>query len=188
MLVSTFVPQAVPPGRFLSDIPLAGKYNFGYIDTAAYTGSLTYTSVDNSEGFWMFTSSGYSVGTGSFSSTKISGIADTGTTLLLLPTAVVKAYYKQVSGASYDNSQGGYTFSCSKTLPDFTFGVGSARIKIPGSFINFAPVDDTGSTCFGGIQDDSGIGFAIFGDIALKAAFVVFDGGETRLGWASKSL
>jgi aspergillopepsin I len=136
----------------------------------------------------MFTSSGYSVGTGSFSATQVSGIADTGTTLLLLPTAVVKAYYKQVSGAAYDNTQGGYTFACSRTLPDFTFGVGSARIRIPGSFINFAPVDSTGSKCFGGIQDDSGIGFAIFGDIALKAAFVVFDGGKTQLGWAAKSL
>lgn len=136
----------------------------------------------------MFTSSGYAIGTGTFSSTKISGIADTGTTLLLLPTAVVKAYYKQVSGATYDSSQGGYVFSCSKTLPDFTFGVGSARVKIPGSFINFAPVDDTGSSCFGGIQDDAGIGFAIFGDVALKAAFVVFDGGNTQLGWASKTL
>lgn len=165
-----------------------GKYNFGYIDSSAYTGSITYTSVDSSDGFWMFTSSGYAIGTGTFSSTKISGIADTGTTLLLLPTAVVKAYYKQVSGATYDSSQGGYVFSCSKTLPDFTFGVGSARVKIPGSFINFAPVDDTGSSCFGGIQDDAGIGFAIFGDVALKAAFVVFDGGNTRLGWASKTL
>jgi aspergillopepsin I len=105
-----------------------------------------------------------------------------------LPTAVVKAYYKQVSGASYDSSQGGYVFSCSKTLPNFTFGVGSARITIPGSYINFSPVDDTGSSCFGGIQEDTGIGFAIFGDVALKAAFVVFDGGNTQLGWASKPL
>jgi aspergillopepsin I len=136
----------------------------------------------------MFTSAGYSVGSGTLSSTKISGIADTGTTLLLLPTSVVKAYYKQVSGAKYDNNQGGYVFSCSAKLPDFTFAVGSSRVKIPGSYINFAPVDDTGSSCYGGIQDDSGIGFAIFGDIALKAAFVVFDGGKNQLGWASKPL
>jgi len=136
----------------------------------------------------MFTSSGYSVGTGSFSSTKVSGIADTGTTLLLLPSAVVKAYYKQVSGATYDNTQGGYVFACSRTLPDFTFGVGSARIRIPGKYMNFAPVDDEGTSCYGGIQDDGGIGFAIFGDVALKAAFVVFDGGKNQLGWASKAL
>ena len=136
----------------------------------------------------MFTSSGYQIGSGSFSSTRVSGIADTGTTLLLLPTAVVKAYYAKVSGAVNSNSLGGWVFSCTTTLPDFTFGVGSARIRIPGSFINFAPADDTGRQCYGGIQDDADIGFAIFGDIALKAAFVVFDGGKNQLGWAAKSL
>ncbi|KAL1851361.1 hypothetical protein VTK73DRAFT_9453 [Phialemonium thermophilum] len=122
------------------------------------------------------------------SSTRINGIADTGTTLLLLPTSVVRAYYQRVSGARYDSSQGGYTFSCSASLPSFSFGVGANTITVPGSFINFAPVDSSGRTCFGGIQDDSGIGFAIFGDVALKAAFVVFNGGTNQLGWATKRL
>lgn len=35
-----------------------GSYQFGYIDSSKYTGSITYTSVDNSQGFWGFTSSG----------------------------------------------------------------------------------------------------------------------------------
>lgn len=144
--------------------------------------------MDNSQGFWTFTSSGYGVGTNNFTSTEIVGIADTGTTLLLLPSNIVKAYYSGVSGAKYDNTQGGYVFPCSTKLPTFTFGVGEARIAIPGSYTNFAPIDSTGATCFGGIQDDTGIGFSIFGDVALKAAFVVFDAGETQLGWASKKL
>jgi aspergillopepsin I len=116
----------------------------------------------------------------------MSGIADTGTTLLLLDDNTVSAYYAQVGGAQYDSSQGGYTFSCSMTLPDFTFGIESSSITIPGAYMNYAPTDDTGDTCFGGIQSSSGIGFNIFGDIALKAALVVFDGGNTRLGWAPK--
>ncbi|KAK3335151.1 aspartic peptidase domain-containing protein [Cercophora scortea] len=165
-----------------------GKYNFGYIDTTAYTGSITYTSVSTSNGFWQFTSTGYGIGSGTFKSTSISGIADTGTTLLLLPSTVVTAYYKQVSGASYSSSEGGYIFSCSATLPNFVIGVGSARITVPGKYINYAPIDSTGVSCYGGIQSDAGIGFAIYGDVALKAAFVVFDGGNTRLGWAAKTL
>jgi aspergillopepsin I len=171
---------------------VAGSYNFGFIDQAAYTGDITYTPVDSSQGFWKFSASGYSIGTGNFSSTEISGIADTGTTLLLLPASIVKAYYAKVSGARYDSNQAGYVFSCAATLPDFTFGVGNAKITIPGSYINFAPVDGSDGTdtqCYGGIQEDTGIGFAVYGDIALKAAFVVFDGGNTtRLGWASKAL
>jgi aspergillopepsin I len=120
--------------------------------------------------------------------TSVSGIADTGTTLLLLPDSVVKAYYAKVSGASYDSSQGGYTFSCSTSLPSFSFGVSSSTITIPGTYLNYAPTDDSGETCFGGLQSSSGIGINIFGDIALKAAFVVFDGGNKRLGWAPKAL
>lgn len=136
----------------------------------------------------MFSSSGYGIGNTTYKSTGFKGIADTGTTLAMLPTAVVTAYYKQVSGAKLDEQQGGYTFPCTASLPDFVFGVEDAKFTIPGKFINYAPVDD--STCFGGIQSDEGIGFAIWGDVALKAAFVVFDTaeGSPRLGWANKNL
>lgn len=119
-------------------------------------------------------------------STAITGIADTGTTLLMLPDAVVSAYYSQVSGASDSQQEGGYVFSCDATLPDFSFNVGEGEITVPGSYINFQPVSTGSSTCYGGIQSDSGIGMAIFGDIALKAALVVFDSGNSRLGWAAK--
>ena len=144
--------------------------------------------VDSSQGFWTFTSPGYAVGSGTFTKSSVSGIADTGTTLLLLPNSIVKAYYKGVSGAKNDNTQGGYVFPCSAKLPTFTFGVGSAKITIPSEYLNYAPISDGSSTCFGGLQSSSGIGINIYGDVALKAAFVVFDGGKTQLGWAAKDL
>jgi len=162
----------------------AGNYNFGYIDTTEFTGTITYTPVDNSNGFWGFTPSGYAVGTAAFNGTSFAAIADTGTSLLLLPDDIVDAYYAQVSGAAVDDTQGGFVFPCSATLPDFTFGVGSYRGVIPGDYMNYATVDST--NCFGGIQSNSGVGFSIFGDVALKAQFVVFDGGNTRLGFAAK--
>ena len=39
-----------------------GTYDFGYIDSSKYTGSLSYTTVDNSQGFWGFTPTSYNVG------------------------------------------------------------------------------------------------------------------------------
>ncbi|TRX90548.1 hypothetical protein FHL15_008521 [Xylaria flabelliformis] len=165
---------------------VAGAYDFGFIDTSRTTSAVTYASVSTAQGFWEFTASGYAVGSSSFKSTSIDGIADTGTTLLYLPSSIVSAYYAQVSGAKNDANAGGYTFPCSANLPTFTFGVGSARIVIPGSYINYAPY--TGSTCFGGIQSSSGIGINIFGDVVLKAAYVVFDSNGPRIGWANKSL
>ncbi|PSR88513.1 endothiapepsin [Coniella lustricola] len=167
----------------------AGTYNFGFIDTAAYTGEIYNTTVDSTQGYWMFSATGYQIGDASFQSSTIKGIADTGTTLLMLPTAIVEAYYAQVTSAAFDSSQGGYTFPCSATLPDFTLGIGAGAITVPGSYINYSPLDSANTTCFGGLQDDSAIGFAIFGDIALKSAFVVFQGGENpTIGWANKNL
>ncbi|KAH6995518.1 secreted aspartic proteinase precursor [Ilyonectria sp. MPI-CAGE-AT-0026] len=165
-----------------------GSYNFGYIDSSAYTGAITYTSVDSSQGFWEFISTGYAVGSATFTKTSIDGIADTGTTLLLLPSSINKAYYAKISGAKLDNNVGGYVFPCSATIPSFTFGVGSARFTIPAAYMNYSPISEGSSTCFGGLQPSEDIGINIFGDIALKAGFVVFDGGNTRLGWATKAL
>lgn len=145
--------------------------------------------VNTNPGYWTWTSSGYQVGSSSFVSQSITGIADTGTTLVYLPNAILQAYYKQIPGATNSRSYGGYVFPCSAAIPDFTFGVAAARITIPGKFINFGPVTEGSSSCFGGLQSSSGVGINIFGDVALKAAYVVFNGGETpMLGWASKNL
>lgn len=121
-------------------------------------------------------------------STTITGIADTGTTLLMLPDDVITDYYSQVTGAEDSTQEGGWVFPCSSTAPDFTFAVGSGSFTVPGSYINWTPVDTTNTTCYGGMQSDSSIGLSIFGDIALKAGYVVFDGGEGRVGWAQKTL
>ena len=99
------------------------------------------------------------------------------------------AYYSKVSGSSNSATYGGYIFKCSTTLPSFTFGVGSARITIPGTYMNYGPVATGSTNCFGGLQSSSGIGINIFGDVALKAAFVVFNGASSpTIGWASKTL
>jgi hypothetical protein len=165
-----------------------GSYDFGFIDSSKYTGSIAYTDIDTSNGFWEFTGTGYAIGTASFESSSIDAIADTGTTLLLLDDSIVEAYYKKVYGASYDDSQGGYVFSCSATLPSFTLGIGSYHAVIPGTYMNYAPTDDSGGICYGGLQSNEGIGFSIFGDVFLKSQFVVFDSDNTQLGVAAKTL
>lgn len=163
-----------------------GSYDFGYIDSSKYTGTLAYTNVDNSQGFWSFTADSYSVG-GSGSGSSITGIADTGTTLLLLDDTVVSAYYGQVSGAQNSQADGGYVFPCSATLPDFSVTIAGYQAVVPGAYINFQPVDQTGQTCFGGIQSNAGIGFSIFGDVFLKSQYVVFDASGPQLGFAAQA-
>lgn len=162
-----------------------GTYDFGTIDKSKYSGSITYADVDTSNGFWEITGSGYAIGSASFKSLSIDAIVDTGTTLLYVPTSVSNAYWAKVSGAVNSESEGGWIFPCSATLPDFTFGIGSGRFTIPGEYMDYAPAE--GTKCFGGIQSNTGIGFSIYGDILIKSQFVIFDGGETRVGFAAKA-
>lgn len=120
-------------------------------------------------------------------SESLAAIADTGTSLLLIQDDVVSAYYAQVSGSSNSQTDGGYIFPCSATLPDLTVSIGGYNAVVPGSFVNYAPASASGS-CFGGIQSAGNQGFAIFGDIFLKSQFVVFDNSVPQLGFAPKNL
>ncbi|KAH6685438.1 endothiapepsin [Plectosphaerella plurivora] len=187
----TFFDNAVPSldkPLFTVDLrhQAEGKYSFGVVDMAGAKGPMTTTPVNSTAGFWTFTSTGIQVGTNAIQKASITGIADTGTTLLLMPDDVITAYYSQIPSAQYSAQAGGVVFLCDDAVPDFGFGIESSMITIPASLIKFAPADATGQACFGGIQSNNGLPFSIFGDVALKAAVVVFNSGDMTLGWAQK--
>ncbi|CRG86996.1 aspergillopepsin I [Talaromyces islandicus] len=162
----------------------AGSYDFGFTDDSKYTGEIAYTDVDSSQGFWSFTADSYSIG-GEDAGSSIDGIADTGTTLVLLDDDVVEAYYDSIDSAQYDDSQGGYVFDCDADVPEFAITIGDYTATIPGEYINFASAGS--NTCFGGIQSNSGIGFSIFGDVFLKSQYVVFDASGPQIGFAAQA-
>ncbi|KAF1844366.1 aspartic protease PEP1 [Cucurbitaria berberidis CBS 394.84] len=165
----------------------AGSYDFGFIDKSKYTGPITYINVDTSKGFWGFNATAYSVGT-TTTKANVAGIVDTGTSLLYTDASIVQAYYRQVSGASVDSAQGGYTFPCNAALPDFAITVGGVKQVVPGKYINYAPLSSGSTKCFGGIQANTGLGFSIFGDIFLKSKYVIHESGSTpRLGFAQQA-
>lgn len=183
--------STLPEPVFTADLrhAAAGSYEFGAIDNTKFTGALNWAAVNTSSGFWQFSSQSFSV-SGGGSTTKVAGgqaIVDTGTTLMLADPTVVNAYYSQVQGAVNDNSVGGVTFPCSATLPDLSVDIGGTFMAtVSGSDINFAPVDQGGQTCFGGLQATTSSP-QIYGDIFFKSNFVAFNGGNNSVGVAPHS-
>ncbi|QSZ37012.1 hypothetical protein DSL72_009104 [Monilinia vaccinii-corymbosi] len=160
-----------------------GAYDFGATDSSKYTGSITYTAVDSSNGFWEFPSTSYKVGSTVHSSSGYTAIADTGTTLLLMGDAAVDAYYARVSGAQYSSSAGGYIFPCSATLPSLSVKIGpTAYATIPASLLNYGTY--SGSNCYGGLQSVGSGSQNIYGDVFFNAFYGVFDLSGPSFGFA----
>lgn len=165
-----------------------GTFTFGHIPRSSYLGSLSYTKLTPPRSsYWQFTVAGWSVGSGRSASSgsgtprrAFTAIADTGTSLALLPRKVVDDYYSCVPGAGYDARWAGVVFPCGVELPDWSFLLAEDGYKgvVPGRYMRYVKVN--GTFCFGGMQSSEGIGFGIFGDVVLKAQFVVFDVGGGR--------
>ena len=180
-----------------------GSYTFGDTPWWQHSGSITYTSTDPSDGYWMITPLSYSVSGGknttiTTTTTSLRGAVDTGTTLILIDDATAAWYWGQVSGAVLDvDNYGGWIFDCNETLPDFKLVIGEQgkatyTATVPGAYMNYAPLPQQ-NKCYGAMQPlFNQIPFNVYGDILLKSVFVVFDRGTTanqkpRVGFADKS-
>ena len=153
-------------------------YTFGYIDqdvlkTAGVTEPY-YTPVDNSQGFWSFSSTSATVNGKTIDQSGNTAIADTGTTLALVSDATCKAIYDAIPGSTYDNNQQGYTFPSDTTadqLPVVTFAVGDQQFTVQKEDLAFA--DAGNNMVYGGIQSRGDMSFDILGDTFLKSIYAV---------------
>lgn len=171
----------------------AGTITFGTLDSAQYTGSISYTpDVSNLaywESFWGVNTVSYSVGMGSSTTFAEGVILDTGTTYTYFPASVIAAYWAQVANSLV--YEGNYWFPCNATLPDFHINLqGGATATIHGRYLNPYGLGymDPNFYCQGGLQDSVDLPFPILGLALYQSMFVVFDYGASRVGFASKTL
>lgn len=153
-------------------------YTFGFIDQDIVNQSgeqIHWVDIDNSDGFWAFSSESVSIRGESIPTSSNTAIADTGTTLALMSDEVVDALYAKIPGAKYDWANQGYIFPISVTvnnLPDFTVAIGEKQFLIQKEDIAFAPTDD-GKHWYGGVQSRGQLPFDIWGDTFLKSVYAV---------------
>ncbi|KAL5612028.1 uncharacterized protein BROUX77_002184 [Berkeleyomyces rouxiae] len=162
-----------------------GEADFGYIDHTGYFGDLGYSDVFNQNGFWNFTIQGLVSDFEAPTSGVEYAIADTATPMIMLPSTYVSAFYEQVEAARYSKKHGGFIMRCGVDMPDFTFRVGGVLIAIPKHHMQ-VPLNDNDKLCFGSLQFSDELGVNIIGISAFKAAFVVFDPINAKIGWARK--
>ncbi|CAE6382667.1 unnamed protein product [Rhizoctonia solani] len=159
----------------------------GGVDTAKYTGSITYVSL-TSQTYWLTTGSS-SVG----STIAYSGamIIDSGTTVIVGPTSSVSSWWSKVPGAaacstSVCGATGYYTFLCASP-PTVSFTFGGKSFTIPSSDFNLGTIDNTGTHCVGAIVGTRGVpdNAWIVGDTLMKQTYTVFDQVNSRVGFAT---
>jgi len=167
-----------------------GELTLGGVDTSKYTGDFTYTPI-TTKGYWQFYVDGVTVGGSSFAS-SIKAIADTGTSLLAIPTAQVTQILTTFpSGAVTPLAAGEYTVDCSKisSMPTLSFTINGKEFTLDGEDY-VLKVSSLGVTeCLLGI---TGIDVPaprgplwILGDVFLRKYYTVFDYGNNQIGFAT---
>jgi aspergillopepsin I len=167
-----------------------GTFNFGYIDASKYSGSISYANVNQSfGGGWTIPISGQELSNGTFLSSDNWWVTiDTGTAGATIPRNAADAYFSQVSGSRFDTGRGVYTFPCTTKLPDFTFGIGSAKLSILGAhLVSDSGSFDNGKTCTSKLNAGTGDGPYLWGQSFIQEFFVVFDWSQGGVGFASKA-
>ena len=114
-------------------------------------------------------------------------IIDTGTTLIIAPTAQVNQFYAAIPGckdASQTVGPGFYTFPCSAT-PRVNLTFGGKAFAISPSLFNLGRVSAGSQDCLGALTGTSSIGFWVVGDTFLQNVYSSFDLGNNRVGFAT---
>lgn len=165
-------------------------YTFGSIDQSVVQASpdkqISWTPIDNSAGFWMFSSESATINGKTLNLTGNRAIADTGTTLMMVSDQFCQALYSQVPGARFDQQNGGWVMpdgpDAISSRPNVTVAVGNKQITIEKEQLGWAPLNDGSGMVFGGIQSRGNMDFDIFGDTFLICCYAVsrFKSCDTR--------
>ncbi|RKO89907.1 aspartic peptidase domain-containing protein [Blyttiomyces helicus] len=165
-----------------------GTFTTNGFDAAHVAGPFSYETIDSS--YWQF-----DVSAGNFKFGKATGdlsdggsvtaaIADTGTTLLLIPTNTANAIWSHIGATDDGTGAGTATIPCSvaKTGPAVSFTFSNKAYAIPASQY---VLNNGDGTCSAGIAGGAeGQGVSIFGDIFLRTWYSYFDITNTRIGFA----
>lgn len=167
-----------------------GELTLGGTDSSKYSGSITYFNTlqsGDAAAYWGISIASFTYGSTTLASSA-TGIVDTGTTLIYIPT---KAYNKLLSaaGGSADNS--GLTAFSSKPTSNFNIKFGSTTFSLtPAQYLvptsQYSEFGLSSGTYYAFFADGGSSGVdTIIGQKFLENYYSVFDTTNSRIGFAT---
>lgn len=166
-----------------------GELILGGSDPAYYTGEMTYVPVKR-EGYWeiemeSMETEGNNIGC----SGGCTAIVDTGSSLLVGPTAETNAINKMIGGQEIIPGSGQYMVDCNTldNLPTVDFVIGGSKFSLSGNDY-VLKISQLGQTqCISGFMGlDLPMGpWWILGDVFIGKFYSEFDMGQSRVGFAT---
>ncbi|KAG5354304.1 Candidapepsin-3 [Yarrowia sp. C11] len=181
-----FVDRAVY-SLYLDDLSSSsGKILFGGIDKAKYEDELAVLPLTSSNAFQV-AFSGISIDGKSYGNGG-NAVLDSGTSYSYIPDDTFQDIAKDLGLSKTNPSTGLYFIDCDSNKP-VTFSFDGKDIVVPSSqmVIPLATLleDDSQTQCVFGIQSAATTsGYVLFGDTFLRAAYVVYDIDEEKIGIA----
>jgi hypothetical protein len=162
-----------------------GTFDFGFIDTAKYTGEITFAPMETTLTNWNFKMNGFAIGDGAKQTVdEYVGIVDTGGPNIGLPSFVVNPYFDSIGGSPSPGNS--HSYPCSAyPPPDLTLYLeNGGTLVLNGSFL-VEPPSGSDTICDGRLDDSDQTEYNI-GASVLDQKFVVFDHANARIGFADK--
>ncbi|KAI8640974.1 aspartic peptidase domain-containing protein [Parasitella parasitica] len=166
-----------------------GEILFGDINQNHFEGELKYVPVTLKK-YWQVDMTGVEIGGVNVLHSAMPAIVDTGTTLIIVPSAVSNAIHKAIPDAKYDPMYG-WRMPCSFADSDSTESI---SIKLGDQDFPLFLKDlvrakmsqasgDKSGLCYSGVAE-ANTPLVILGDTFLRSYYSVYDFGNTRVGLA----
>ncbi|KAJ3170903.1 hypothetical protein HDU87_008669 [Geranomyces variabilis] len=166
---------------YLNSASSGSELYLGGYNSKRYTGSISWVPIDQ-PGYWQFALNDITVGGQSINPSLNEAIADTGTSLVVGPSADVDSI-NQAIGATLDSSQGIYTIDCSarSSGADVAFPLNGFTAALTA---NEYILDDGQGGCISTFAPLDGLPVWILGDTVLRKYYSIYDLGDVSNGYS----